>query len=180
MTNAYLADIKDSPEQFLELKNKAIQSCRGRVPVPFSPEKTYLLCYQDGRFMGFANSESDAQEVAREWIWEWGEGHVEHSRFSKGWGVNHFYYLVLLRPGTSWSKKYLAGREDWTPFEEYSGFCANDFYDAEYISEVDYLKKKEDAEAVRRALKEREDDASSFWMGLVAVAVVIFLLVAFS
>ena len=96
----------DNTEKNEALYKHAFDSCKHRIPVPFDQEKAYLILYEDGSYVGLASTETQAQKVATEWIWELDEGHKE-MRFGKQKTRDHFYYIVLLRPDTNWSKKYL-------------------------------------------------------------------------
>lgn len=139
-----------------EFVQHTVARCKQKIPVPFDENRSYLALSEDGNFISLSPTHHQAQLSAQEWIVEKA---IEMSPGATVVSPRESYYIVLLRPNSSWSKKYTYGKEDSTEFDEYSFFSARQFYDPEYLEETH--QKSLEAQATQRS-NEREKRGEEF------------------
>ena len=170
MTTIYEDEISDNLLKNDDLRRRAVEDCKWRIPVPYDGKFKYLVCYEDGRFLGFANKLDEASSVASEWIWNHGEGHIDNGSYAE-WGKNHHYYVVDLNPESYWSKKFRAGKEELTPIDEYAMFSASQFYDPDYIKSVQSARNAHENKMLLDEAKVKEAETQKFWWGFLGFVV---------
>lgn len=172
MNTIYESEIKDDYKELKALNLMFSERFKDRVPVPYDLNRKYLICHEDGLIIGFADSEDNSKKLARQWVWDNGEGHVKNGSTVSLRKTHHHYYVINLYPGANWSKKYRAFDEELTPVGEYAGVSAEIFYNKDYFS--DFEKEKvnsyindQNNNILRRNEEESEVFTTLFWVVII-------------
>ena len=175
MNTIYELEIKDDEKKRTALRSMFVERFKSYVPVPYDPDKKYLICHENGSLIGFSNSIDNSQKLARNWILDKGErGAIDVNNFSSR-SANHHYYVIELYPGAywSWSKKYRLFYEELTPDDEDAGFSAEEFYNKDYLDDFKKIQINSHIEASKAEEVRQQEETSSIFTQLFWVLIIL-------